>query len=158
MARAVSLFLAALVGVVTVGLAQAAQTITTPNAMHIPYSLSFASQSAPIAIPMNQPVLVMGGDTDFARNFDVGVGQATRIRVTSDGLLVGTALDVNRGFPATIFLNSADHTAIVVFNLDLSGYVPLMTDATNIFVGNNDDNSSGSGIPVGHTGVITMIW
>ena len=50
LSRTASLFLAALIGVVTVGLvAHAAQQISTPNAMQIPYSLAFASQSADCA-------------------------------------------------------------------------------------------------------------
>jgi hypothetical protein len=155
--RAVSLFLASLVGVVTVAVVvHAAQTITTPNAMTIPYSLAFSGRSAPIAIPVNRPVFVMGADTDFANNGNAGVGQATIIRNTSENAVKSVSFDYANDI--LVSEKASLGTTVVIFDLDVHDRVGVLTDGANLIVFNSDDSSSGAGIPVGHTGVITMIW
>lgn len=155
--RAVSLFLASLVAVVTLAVVvQAAQRITTPNAMTIPYSLAFPGQSAPIAIPVNTPVFVMGADTDFAKNGNAGVGQATIIHNTSENHVKSVGFDWAHD---TVFSEQVSPgSTIVLFDLDQLSRVGVQSDGANLIVFNADDSSSGAGIPVGHTGVITMIW
>jgi hypothetical protein len=153
----VGLFLASLAGVATVAVVvQAAQKITTPNAMVIPYSLAFGGRSAPIVIPANRPVLVTGADTDLAKNGNFGVGQATIIRNTSDNAVESVSFDYANH---TLFSEKVSVGAtVVIFNLDVLDRVGVLTDGANLIVFNSDDSSNGGGIPVGHTGVITMIW
>lgn len=155
--RTVSIFVASLVGVITVAVVvQAAQRITTPNAMVIPYSLAFPGQSAPIAIPVNTPVLVMGADTDFAKNGNAAVGQATIIRNSSENDVKAVGFDWAHD---TLFsVQASPGTTIVIFDLDKLSRVGVQTDGANLIVFNADDSSSGTGIPIGHTGTITMIW
>jgi hypothetical protein len=156
--RAAGLFLAALIGIVTVGLvAHAAQLITTPNAMQIPYSLAVGSPSVPIALPVNQPVLVMGSDSDFANNGNGGVGQAVIMRSTGDNTLRSIGFD----FGADAFVEQKLYgtaSSGFIFALDQTRLVWVESNGKNIFVSNGDDQSSGPGQPIGHTGVVTMIW
>ena len=156
--RAASLLIAALIGVVTVAvIAHASQSITTPNAMQIPYDLSFTAESVPIALPVNQPVLVIGSDSDFTKNGNFGLGQATMNSNTNDQLIYLIAIDYGSG--ATSSFNVTSYGSITrVFELDAQGLVDLRTDGRTIFVLNLDNSSSGTGVGVEHRGVVKMIW
>jgi len=158
--RVASLFLAALVGVVTVGLvAQAAQRITTPNAMQIPYDLPFNSHSAPITIPVNQPVFVMGADNDFAQNGSFAEGQATMLHNTSDDAFSSIGFDFATSAFFTNRVLPGGGCCKHIFYLDAFKTVDVKWSGTNaIYVFNIDDMSSGKQAPVEHTGVVTMIW
>jgi hypothetical protein len=60
--------------------ANATQTITTPNAAFISYNLAAGANSAPITPATNKSVLVMGCCTT---SFDQGVGQVSLLHIPS---------------------------------------------------------------------------
>ena len=75
--------------------------------------------------------------------------------ITNDGVAPGIAFD----FGATLSVITAGYGTIThVFYLDNRGLVDVRTDGKTIFVRNIDDQSSGPGQPIGHTGVVKMIW
>src|SRR6266480_7675107 len=63
--------------------ANATQTITTPNAAFISYSLASGANSAPITPATNRAVLVMGCETSTTTGIP-GVGQVSLIHVPSN--------------------------------------------------------------------------
>jgi hypothetical protein len=75
------MLLASVVAIITSAVvANATQTITTPNAVNIPYSLATGANSAAITPVTNKSVLVMGCCTT---NPDQGVGQVSLLHVPS---------------------------------------------------------------------------
>ena len=62
--------------------ANATQSITTPNAAFISYSLASLSNSAPITLATNRSVLVMGCCTTLGLE---GVGQVSLLHIPSAG-------------------------------------------------------------------------
>jgi hypothetical protein len=76
--RWLAILLAAVVAIITSAVvANATQTITTPNAVSISYNLAAGANSAAITPASSRSVLVMGCDTDGA---DQGVGLVSLLR------------------------------------------------------------------------------
>ena len=74
-----AMLLATVVAIITcLAVANATQTITTPNAVNIPYNLAGNTSSAAITPATNRPVLVMGCCTTSG---DVGVGHVSLLHI-----------------------------------------------------------------------------
>ena len=74
------ILLATVVAIITsMVVANATQTITTPNAAFISYSLAIGTNSAAITPATNRSVLVMG----CCINTDIGVGQVSLLHIPS---------------------------------------------------------------------------
>src|SRR5262249_44736186 len=79
-----AMLLATVVAIVTcLAVANATQTVTTPNAAFISFNLAAGTNSAAITPASNRAVLVMGCDTDGG---DQGVGQVSLLHLPSGGI------------------------------------------------------------------------
>ena len=125
--------------------APAVQTITTPNASIVSYSLAAGGVSGPIFPVANQSVLVMGNQ--LAVGFR-GVGQVTLLRIPSS-FLEWVGLDSTAGGAVTQGFSGAPGTKIMF--IDFSHQVQIEVASTDSFRVHN--LSSGS-----RFGNVTMIW
>src|ERR1700745_3699058 len=82
--RPLVILLAAVVVIITsMVVANATQTITTPNAASISYSLAASANSGAITPATNKPVLLMGCTTTLGQA--KGVGQVSLLHIPSAG-------------------------------------------------------------------------
>jgi len=144
--RFASLLLAVLVASLTfVIVAQATQTITTPNALFFAYSLGAGANSAAITPVAGQAVLVMG--TQTALGFR-GVAHVTLLRI-SGSFLEWVGLESTAGAAITQGFSGVAGAHIVF--LDFSHQVDIRVASPNTFVVHNGS----TGV---RTGNVTMIW
>src|SRR5437764_14123432 len=81
------ILLATVVVIITsIVVANATQSLTTPNAAFISYSLAGCASSAPITPATNRSVLVMGCCTTFA-NAAPGIGQVSLLSIPNSEIL-----------------------------------------------------------------------
>jgi hypothetical protein len=144
--RPASLLLAVLIATLTlVVVVQATQTITTPNAMYIAYTLAPGASSAPITPQTFQPVLVMGVDNTVGQR---GVSQVTLLRSpSSPALLEWIGLDPEPGPPVTsapIYGDGATAGTHIVF-LTNTHAVALEVNNGSSFVIHNSGTVSATG-------------
>ena len=146
LSRPVALLLAAVVATLTLAtVARATQTISTPNAALVSYSLAAGANSGAIVPAANQSVLVMG--TQLALGFR-GVGHVTMLRIPGSflewvGLNSTAGATIAQGFSGT----AGTH---IVF-LDFSHQVNLQVNTTDSFRVHN----ASTGVRFGN---VTMIW
>ena len=149
--RPLVILLAAVVVIITsIVVANATQTITTPNAASISYSLAASANSAAITPATNKPVLLMGCTTTLGQA--KGVGQVSLLHIPSAGFEwtgLESPTNVSGGATITSGLNNAAGTHIVY--IDSSHLVQIqVTTADTILIHN------GSSIAV--TGNVTLVW
>jgi hypothetical protein len=85
--RWAAMLVATVVAIITsMVVANATQTITTPNAAFISYNLAPGADSAVITPASNKSVQVMGCCTNFFPLSDQSVGQVTLLRIPSGGI------------------------------------------------------------------------
>ena len=127
--------------------ANATQTITTPNAAFISYSLAAGANSAPITPATNRSVLVMGCCTTISHE---GVGQVSLLHIPSTGIeWVGlespsvSPSTITSGFTATV----TAHIVYIDFNHTVSIRV---ASADTILIHNG---STGT-----RAGNVTLVW
>src|SRR5260370_1715851 len=101
--------LATVVAIITsIVVANATQTITTPNAAFISYNLATGANSAAITPAGTRSVLVMGCVSD--QSGDEGVGQVSLLRIPSAFLQwVGLESTFNAAITQGVGLNTGDH-------------------------------------------------
>ena len=117
--------------------ANATQTITTPNAAFIAYSLAFGANSAPITPATNRSVLVIGCCTTFDNE---GVGQVSLLHIPSTlmtwvGLESPSSAAITSGRSATaathiVFIDDAHQVVIEVASADTIRVHNYSLDAT----------------------------
>src|SRR5215472_628031 len=97
--RWAAILLAAVVAIITcLTVANATQTITTPNAMKITYNLAPGTNSALITPAANTPVLVMGCCTTIGLR---AVGHVSLVHNTPGTLMAWTGVESHSGMPTT---------------------------------------------------------
>jgi hypothetical protein len=122
----IQLFIAALVGTLTVAVvAKAAQTVTVPNAATITYVLAPGANSGPITPVANQAVFMMGSQTTIGFR---GVAMATILHVPSSfiewvGLESTAGAAITQGFSGAagthiLFLDFAHQVDVQVASTD----------------------------------------
>jgi hypothetical protein len=140
------ILLATVVAIITsIVVANATQTITTPNAAFISYSLAAGGTSAPITPVTNRAVLVMGCDNTFT-----GVGQVSLQHIPSTGIL-WVGLESPSVSPSTItsgFNATAGHHIVYID----SGHV------VDIQVNTADTIRVHNGAGTTRAGNVTLIW
>ena len=114
--------------ITTMVVANATQTITTPNAVNIPFSLASGANSAAITPVTNTSVLVMGCCTTNSLGGDHGVGQVSLLHIPSTGIewvgLEGPAsAAITSGFSGTapshiVFIDHSHNVDIRVASAD----------------------------------------
>jgi hypothetical protein len=130
--RPLVILLATVVAIITsIVVANATQTITTPNAAFISYNLAAGGNSAEITPAGNRSVLVMGCSTTTSPSNDTGVGQVSLFRLPASylqwvGLESPSAADnasITSGFSATlgthiVYIDFAHTVDIQIFSFD----------------------------------------
>jgi hypothetical protein len=144
--RAGTLLLTGFVAVLalTVGV-HAAQTITTPNAAEVKYSLAAGANSAAVTPAESTPVLVMGVQNSLGYR---GVGQVAMLRVPSS-FLEWTGIESPSAAALTSGFSGTAGTHIVY--LDFSHLVQIEVAGTDTFLIHNGNS-------IEMTGVVTLIW
>ena len=126
--------------------ANATQTITTPNAAFISYNLAAGANGAAITPASNRAVLVMG--CCATPNTTVGVGQVSLIRSPSNGMCwVGLESPANIASTITSGHGSAGHIVYIDFN-----------HFVEIQVASADTIRVHNGLNVSATGNVTLVW
>jgi hypothetical protein len=116
--RSGTLMLTGLVAVLTLAVGvHAAQTITTPNAAEVKYSLTPGENSAAVTPAESTPVLVMGVQNTFGFR---GVGQVAMLHVPSS-FLEWTGIESPAAAALTAGFSGAAGTHIVYLDSLLSG-------------------------------------
>jgi hypothetical protein len=144
--RPATMLLAVIIATVTCAvIAQATQTITTPNAAFISYNLAAGANSAAIFPAANQSVLVMGTCTTL--NFR-GVGHVTMLRIPAN-FLEWVGLESTAGSAITQGFSGVVGTHILY--LDFAHQVDIEVNTTDSFRVHN-------GAAAVRTGNVTLIW
>ena len=141
------IFLATVVVIITsMVAANATQTITTPNAVKITYSLAAGASSAVITPATNTSVLVMGCCT--TPNTTAGVGQVSLIHIPStDMRWVGLESPANIASTITSGHGSTGHIVYIDFN-----------HFVEIQVASADTIRVHNGLGVSAAGSVTLVW
>lgn len=144
--RPVNVLLAALVATLTLAVTvHATQTITTPNATVITYSLAPGANSSAITPPANVSVLVMGVQTALGYR---GTGHVTLLRIPGN-FLEWVGLDSPNFAGITSGFSGAAGTHIVYISWNKE--VDLQVNSTDTFIIHNANS-------ITMTGNVTMIW
>ena len=142
------ILMATVVAIITsIVVANATQTITTPNAVNITYSLAAGANSAAITPVTNKSVLVMGCETASG---DLGVGQVSLLH-SSLGFIEWAGLESYNGSVATTGGTTGAAGTHIVF-IDGGHTVDIRTGASaNTIVVRNGDI-------VTRVGNVTLVW
>jgi hypothetical protein len=144
--RPLVIFLAIVVAILTsMVVANATQTITTPNAMYVTFSLATGGTSAAITPANNKSVLVMGCCTTAGRQ---SVGQVSLLRVPSI-VLQWTGLESNG--PAAITSGGSNTANTHIVYIDSLHKVEIESASVDTIRVHNADT-------VTRDGNVTLIW
>ena len=140
--------MATVVSIITsIVVANATQTITTPNAAFISYNLATNTDSAPITPVTNRAVLVMGCCTT---SVDRGVGQVSLIHTPSPSAAI-----------AWVGLDSPTSAAITQGNSSTAGTRIVSIDANHVVdiqVASADTIRVHNGNIATRAGNVTLVW
>ena len=140
------ILLATVVAIITsIVVANATQTITTPNAAFITYNLAPNTNSAPITPATNKSVLVMGCCTTLGAR---GVGQVSLLHIPSGGM-IWVGLESWNGAAITQGASSTANTHIV--------HIDLFHDL-DIQVASADTIRVHNGSSITMAGNVTLVW
>jgi len=144
----VRLLLTVVVATLTLAVvAQATQTITTPNAVSFTYALGAGGSTGGIGVPSNVPILVMGVQTNVGFR---GVGHVTMLSIPgAGGFLEWVGLESTAGAAITQGFSGTLGTHIVF--LDFAHQVDIEVNSATSF---RVRNSSGAA----RAGRVTFIW
>jgi hypothetical protein len=147
--RPLVILMATVVAIITsMVVANATQTITTPNAAFITYNLATNTSSAPIAPVASRSVLVMGCCTTNAFG---AVGQVSLLHIPSAGF-EWTGLE---SYPSAAIASGKSNTAGThIVYIDSGHVMEIQTASADTILIHN------RGLPVSATlaGNVTLIW
>ena len=144
------ILMATVVAIITsMVVANATQTITTPNAAFISYNLAPGVNSAAITPASNKSVLVMGCCTTAN---DQGVGQVSLLHSPSTGI-TWVGLESFTGSPATITSGSSGTAGDHIMYIDLQHLVEIRVASTDTILILNHIVS-----PFAVAGNVTLVW
>ena len=141
------ILMATVVAIITsMVVANATETITTPNAAFISYSLTSGTGSAAITPASNRSVLVMGCCTNGG-----GVGQVSLLRLPGSSIewvgLESTNGTLSAGITQGVSLSNGNH----IVYIDFQHKVDIQTASVDTIVIENGDS-------VTRAGNVTLIW
>lgn len=146
LSRVFRLLLAGFVAVVALNIGMhATQSITTPNATKVTYSLAAGASSAAVNPAESTPVLVMGVQNNLGYR---GVGQVAMLHVPSS-FLEWTGIESPASAAITSGFSGTAGTHIVY--LDYSHLVDIQVASTDTFIIHNANT-------IAMSGVVTLIW
>jgi len=139
--------MATLVAIITsVIVANATQTITTPNAAFVSYNLAAGANSAAITPATNRWVLVGGCTTGVS--FVQGVGQVSLLHIPSNSI---TWVGLEGGVSPAITAGSNDTAGTHIVYIDIGHFVQIqMASADTIQIHNGSSAT--------RAGNVTLIW
>jgi hypothetical protein len=142
------ILMATVVAIITsMVVANATQTITTPNAAFFSYSLAAGANSAAITPTTNRSVLVMGCSTTM---FDQGVGQVSLQHIPSTAI-TWVGLESPSASPATITSGYTNAAGTHIVFIDEGHAVDIqVASADTIRVHNSSGNTKAANV--------TLIW
>ncbi len=142
----------AVIGVTSVVLVNAAQTVVIANAANIPYNLAAGATSAAISLTADRPILAMGICTTVGVR---GVGQVTLLRTSVAPFFIEwTGLESTAG--SAITQGFSDITGTHIVYLDFAHQVELEVVASAGATPTRMSVHNGAGAArVGH---VTLIW
>lgn len=144
--RVSRLLLAGFVAVVALNIGvHATQTITTPNASKVAYTLAAGASSAAVTPAENVPVLVMGVQNNLGYR---GVGQVAMLHIASS-FLEWTGIESPASAAITSGFSGTAGTHIVY--LDYSHLVDIQVASADTFIIHNANT-------IAMSGVVTLIW
>jgi hypothetical protein len=123
--------------------ANATQTITTPNAAFISYSLASGTNSAPITPATNKSVLVMGCCTTLGYR---GVGQVSLLHIPS-AYIVWVGLES----PGSAAITSGTSSTAHIVYIDYTHHVDIQVASVDTILIHN-----GSAATL--AGNVTLVW
>ena len=126
-------------------IANATQTITTPNAAYITYNLAPGASSAPITPATSKSVLVMGCCTTF-----YGVGQVSLLHIPSGGGIGWVGLEAYSGTPVANTGGLTTGAGHMVF-IDYEHKVDIQQASADTILVHN--GSTGT-----RAGNVTLVW
>ena len=150
------MLLATVVAIITcLAVANATQTITTPNAVKITYSLAALANSAAITPAANTSVLVMGCNTTVGGSSgDQGVGHVSLLHTPTSGAITGTiwwmGFESWNGVATATGGNTSSGGIHIVF-IDGGHSVDIRTASADTIVIHSLGGAT-------HTGNVTLIW
>ena len=140
------ILMATVVAIITsMVVANATQTITTPNAAFIAYSLAFGANSAPITPATNRSVLVIGCCTTFDNE---GVGQVSLLHIPSTAI---AWVGLDSFAPAAITSGYVTTAVRYIVFIDLNHTVYIQTASADTIQVHN--GSTGT-----RAGNVTLVW
>ena len=135
--------MATVVAIITsVVVANATQTITTPNAAFISYNLAAGANTAAITPATNRSVLVMGCSTT-----NVGVGQVSLLHIPGAMIWVG----LESTSPAAITQGDSDTAGHHIVYIDFDHLVDIQLASADTIRIHNGTNGTAAGN-------VTLIW
>jgi len=145
--RPLVILLATVVAILTsIVVANATQTITTPNAAFISYNLTTGTNSAAITPAGTRSVPVMGCCSD--QSGDEGVGQVTLVRIPGAFLQwVGLESTFNASITQGVALTAGDH----IVYIDRAHQVDIQLASADTIRVHNGTNGT-------RAGNVTLIW
>jgi hypothetical protein len=142
------MLLAAVVGIITsVVVANATQTITTPNAAFITYSLAFGANSAAITPASNKSVLIMGCSTS-----ESGVGQVSLLHRPGAGMY-WLGLESYAGSTTRITGGSSNTPGTHIMWISSANNVEIQVNSADTIIIRNSEGILGT-----IAGNVTLIW
>jgi hypothetical protein len=142
------ILLATVVAIITsMVVANATQTITTPNAAFISYSLTVFTSSAPITPATNRSVLVMGCCTTPGNQ---GVGQVSLLHSPST-VIEWVGLESPSNAASTITSGFSYGSGIHIVYIDAAHLVDIETASIDTIVVHNASQGT-------RAGNVTLVW
>ncbi len=141
------ILLATVVAIITsVVVANATQTITTPNAAFVSFSLASGASSASITPATNRSVLVMGCCTDVN-----GAGHVSLLHLPSPGGIGWAGLEAYSGTPVANTGGLTTGAGVHIVWIDFSHQVDIQTASADTIRVHN--GSAGT-----RAGNVTLVW
>jgi len=146
--RPLVILMATVVAIITsIVVANATQTITTPNAAFISYSLAAGGNSAAITPASNRSVLVMGANTSF----DQSVGQVSLLHVPSN-FIEWVGLESYNGAPSTITSGASSTAGSHIVYIDFDHQVDIQVASKDTILIHNGSTTFTL------AGNVTLVW
>ena len=144
LSRPAVILLATVVAIITsIVVANATQTIQTPNAAFISYNLAAGAYSAPITPVTNKSVLVMGCCTVGA-----GVGQVSLLHIPSYSI---TWVGLESQYPAAITQGVSGSAGAHIVWIDQAHQVDIQTAGADTIRVHNGSTAT-------RAGNVTLVW
>ncbi len=133
--------------ITSIVVANATQSITTPNAAFISYSLAVGANSAPITPVTNKSVLIMGCSTS-----ESGVGQVSLLHRPSAGMY-WLGLQSYAGSTTSITGGSSSTPGTHIMWISSANNVEIQVNSADTIIIRNSQGVLGT-----ITGNVTLIW